>query len=195
MSSQNQKTPNGMSRRHFVQHLIGASSIAIPAATLTQSLTVHADTLKKNRKSAILLWMGGGPSTMDLWDLKPKSANGGEFNPISTSGEGQICEHLPMLAKQMHNLSIVRSMSTKEADHQRGDDLKGHELGKFQIERFDNVIERRETGVRSEKWFFMPVRAKLRKFQLALGPANRAGDFEVSGIFYVTDKMAGVERI
>lgn len=114
------KIPRGMSRRHFMQHLAGASSIAIPAATLTHSLTVHADELKRNRKSAILLWMGGGPSTMDLWDLKPNSANGGEFKPISTSGEGQICEHLPMLASQMHNLSIVRSMSTREADHQRG---------------------------------------------------------------------------
>jgi len=120
MLNHHPKTPRGMSRRHFVQHLVGASSIAIPAATLTNSLTVHADELKKRRKSAILLWMGGGPSTMDLWDLKPKSANGGEFKPISTTGDGQICEHLPLLAKQMHNLSIVRSMSTKEADHQRG---------------------------------------------------------------------------
>lgn len=114
------KTPSGMSRRHFMQHLAGASSLVVPAATLTNSLQAHADTLRKNRKSAILLWMGGGPSSMDTWDLKPNSPNGGEFKQISTSGEGQISEHLPMMAKQMHHMSIVRAMSTREADHQRG---------------------------------------------------------------------------
>ena len=112
--------PQGMSRRHFMRHLAGASALTIPAVTLTQSLQAQSTTLKKNQKSAILLWMGGGPSTIDLWDLKPTAATGGPFKPISTSGDAQICEHLPMLAKQMHNLSVVRSMSTREADHGRG---------------------------------------------------------------------------
>ena len=64
--------------------------------------------------------MGGGPSTIDMWDLKPGQATGGPFRPISTSGDVQICEHLPQIAQQMHHLSIVRSMSTQEADHGRG---------------------------------------------------------------------------
>lgn len=114
------KTPAGMTRRHFMSHLAGASSLLVPAATLTNSLQAHAQTLKQNRKSAILLWMGGGPSHMDTWDLKPNSPNGGEFSPIATTGEGQISEHLPMMAKQMRHMSIVRSMSTREADHRRG---------------------------------------------------------------------------
>ncbi len=115
-----QRRRTSPSRRHFLQHVAGASALAIPAATLTSSLRAHADVLKRNNKSAILLWMGGGPSTIDLWDLKPRAATSGPFRPISTSGSAQICEHLPLLAKQMHNLSIVRSMSTREADHQRG---------------------------------------------------------------------------
>lgn len=109
-----------MTRRHFIEHLAGASTLAIPALTLTRSLEVHADELKRNGKAAILLWMGGGPSTIDLWDLKPGQATGGPFRPISTSGDVQICEHLPKIAQQMHHLSIVRSMSTQEADHGRG---------------------------------------------------------------------------
>lgn len=64
--------------------------------------------------------MGGGPSTMDIWDLKPDSKTGGPFRPISTSGDVEICEHMPLMAKQMHNMAIVRSMSTREADHMRG---------------------------------------------------------------------------
>ena len=103
-----------------MQHVAGASSLLVPATTLVNSIQANADELKKNRKSCILLWMGGGPSTMDLWDLKPDSPNGGEFRPITTSGEGQICEHLPKVAQQMHHLSIIRSMSTREADHRRG---------------------------------------------------------------------------
>jgi uncharacterized protein (DUF1501 family) len=113
-------TPSGMNRRHFMSHMAGASAMVGASLSFGHSLRVHADELKKNHKSAILLWMGGGPSTIDLWDLKPGSATGGPFKPIATTGEMQICEHLPMVAQQMKNLSIVRSMSTREADHNRG---------------------------------------------------------------------------
>lgn len=100
--------------------MAGASALMGTSLSLGHSLQVHADTLKKNHKSCILLWMGGGPSSMDIWDLKPGTDNGGPFKTISTSGDVQICEHMPLVAKQMHHLSIVRSMSTREADHNRG---------------------------------------------------------------------------
>ena len=87
---------------------------------LAQTLNANQEEIKKNGKSAILLWMGGGPSTMDIWDLKPKAPTGGPFTPISTTGDVEICEHMPLMAKQMHNMAIVRSMSTREADHMRG---------------------------------------------------------------------------
>lgn len=114
------RTPSGMSRRHFMLHLAGASALAGSALALGHTLQAHASELRRNRKSAILLWMDGGPSTIDLWDLKPGSATGGPFQPINTAGDMQICEHLPQIAKVMDRLSIVRSMSTREADHQRG---------------------------------------------------------------------------
>jgi hypothetical protein len=116
----NFNTPSGMSRRHFMQHLAGASALTSGALALGHTLNVHANELKRNRKSAILLWMGGGPSTIDLWDLKPGASTGGEFKPISTTGDMQISEHLPMIAQHMDKLSIVRNMSTREADHTRG---------------------------------------------------------------------------
>lgn len=110
-----------MNRRHFLSHLIASSSLTIPASNFTNSILANANELKKQNKSAILLWMGGGPSTIDIWDLKPGTPTGGPFKPISTNADGiQICEHLPMLAKNMDKLSIVRSMSTREADHMRG---------------------------------------------------------------------------
>ncbi len=114
------QTPHGMSRRHFMQHMAGASALTGSALALGNTLQTHASTLVKNRKSAILLWMGGGPSTIDIWDMKPGSSTGGPFKPISTAGDVEICEHMSMTAKVMDKLSIVRSMSTREADHQRG---------------------------------------------------------------------------
>lgn len=113
-------TPDGMTRRHFMSHMAGSSAMFTASLTLGHRLAAAADQMKSRRKSAILLWMGGGPSTIDLWDLKPGSATGGPFKPISTAGDMQICEHLPKLAKHMDKLSIVRSMSTREADHNRG---------------------------------------------------------------------------
>ena len=113
-------TPSGMSRRHFMSHLAGSSAAAATALSFGHSLRAHAQELKKNRKSAILLWMSGGPSTMDIWDLKPGAPTGGPFKQISTSGDMQICEHMPLTAKVMDKLSIIRSMSTREADHDRG---------------------------------------------------------------------------
>ena len=108
----NFKTPQGMNRRHFMRHLAGASAMTGTALALGNTLKASTKQLKKNKKAAILLWMGGGPSTMDIWDLKPGSNNGGPFRPISTAGDVQICEHMPMMAKNMDKLSIVRRMST-----------------------------------------------------------------------------------
>ena len=109
-----------MNRRHFMSHLAGASALAGSALAMGQTLRANATTLQKNQKAAILLWMGGGPSTMDIWDLKPGASTGGPFNQIRTNGDVEICEHMPMMAKNMDKMSIVRSMSTREADHTRG---------------------------------------------------------------------------
>ena len=76
------------------------------------------------RRHCIVLWMGGGPSQMDTFDLKPNHKNGGEFKEIATNVPGiRISEHLPQLAKHADKLAIVRSLSTKEGDHTRGTHL------------------------------------------------------------------------
>jgi hypothetical protein len=114
------QAPAGMTRRHFMQHLAGSSSAVTASLTMGSAIYANAGEMKKNRKSAILLWMGGGPATIDIWDLKPGAPTSGPFRPISTTGDMRICEHMPMMAEQMKHMSIVRSMSTSEADHQRG---------------------------------------------------------------------------
>ena len=72
------------------------------------------------KRSCILLWMSGGPATIDLFDLKPGHANGGPFKEIATAAPGlKIGEHLPKLAAHGKSLAVVRGMSTKEGDHGR----------------------------------------------------------------------------
>jgi len=109
-----------MNRRHFMNHLAGSAALAAPAMALTSTLKANTETLRRNQKSAILLWMGGGPPTIDIWDLKPGSPTGGPSKQIATAGNAQISDKLPTIAKHMDKLSIVRSMSTREADHERG---------------------------------------------------------------------------
>src|SRR5947209_11404343 len=75
---------------------------------------------KKPKRACILLWMNGGPSQMDTFDLKPGHKNGGPFKGIQTGAAGlKFSEHLPKLAKHGDRLAVIRSMSTKEADHGR----------------------------------------------------------------------------
>jgi hypothetical protein len=110
-----------MNRRHFLSHVAGASALALPSLSFLQGLYAQAPKLKKDNKSLIIFWMGGGPSHMDLWDLKPGTQNGGEFKPIKTSASGvEISEILPETAKQFKHLSVIRSLVTNEGSHERG---------------------------------------------------------------------------
>jgi hypothetical protein len=114
----------GMDRRHFLKHVATASALAVPGLQFWQGLRAAAPKLKKDNKSVIILWMGGGPATIDLWDLKPGQQTGGEFKPINTPASGvQISEILPTVAKQFQHLSIVRSLVTNEGSHERGTTL------------------------------------------------------------------------
>jgi hypothetical protein len=71
-------------------------------------------------KSCILIFLWGGPSQLDTWDLKPGAPEDirGSFRPIPTNVPGiSISEHFPMLAQQVHRLAIIRSMSHDDAAH------------------------------------------------------------------------------
>lgn len=73
------------------------------------------------RRHCVLLWMSGGPSQMDTFDLKPGTTNGGESKELETSVPGlRFSENLPLLAKHADQLAICRGLSTSEGDHSRG---------------------------------------------------------------------------
>jgi hypothetical protein len=99
------------------------STVGLVGASMSGWLeALAADTLgePKRKCSCILLWMAGGPSQADTFDLKPGHANGGPFREIATAVPGlRVSEHLPRLAGQAGRLAVIRSMSTREGDHGR----------------------------------------------------------------------------
>lgn len=80
-----------------------------------------ADEVKKTQKHCILLWMNGGASQFETFDMKVGRPTGGPFRPISTNVAGsQICEYMPKIAQQMDKLCVIRSMRTSQIDHPGG---------------------------------------------------------------------------
>ncbi len=75
----------------------------------------------KRKRHCILLWMSGGPSQTDTFDMKPNHKNGGEFAEVATKVPGlRFSEHLPKLAAMSDKLAVMRGLHTKEGDHGRG---------------------------------------------------------------------------
>ncbi|KAA5538986.1 DUF1501 domain-containing protein [Roseiconus nitratireducens] len=73
------------------------------------------------RRHCILLWMSGGPTQTDTFDMKPNHENGGEFQEVQTAVPGlRFSEHLPKLGQMSDKLAVLRGLSTKEGDHGRG---------------------------------------------------------------------------
>ena len=118
------KDCSGISRRSFLQ--VGA--LAVGGLTLPSLLRMRAAQAKQGgsqsvRKSVILIYQAGGPSHLDMYDLKPNAPVEvrGEFKPIATNVPGiQIGEHLPMQSTIMDKLAIVRSGTHTNAGHGMG---------------------------------------------------------------------------
>jgi hypothetical protein len=108
------------SRRDFLQ----AASLGLLGASASGWFPLLADELAKNskrRRQCILLWMTGGPTQTDTFDMKPGHANGGQFKEVATKVPGlRFSEHLPKLGAMADQLCVVRGLSTKEGDHGRG---------------------------------------------------------------------------
>jgi Protein of unknown function (DUF1501) len=108
-----------LSRREWLR-LTSAGVVGYSVSGWLDALAADTATNPQRKRSCILLWMNGGPSQMDTFDLKPGHENGGPYKEIQTSAPGlKISEHLPTIAKFGDRMAVIRSMSTKEADHGR----------------------------------------------------------------------------
>lgn len=107
------------SRRHFLQ--TSAALMGAASCSWLPSLASAAGPDPERKRSCILLWMAGGPTQTDTFDMKPGHANGGEFAETETNVPGlKFSEHFSGLAQQADKLAVLRGMNTSEGDHLRG---------------------------------------------------------------------------
>ncbi len=108
-----------LSRRSWMKGLLttaGGMAVANWGA-LFHSQTIAAD-VKRSGKRCIMLYMEGGASQTDTFDMKPGRPTGGAFRPMQTNVPGiQVCEFLPNVARHADKLAIIRSMRTQSVDH------------------------------------------------------------------------------
>ncbi len=123
----------GVTRRETIK--AGALSVLGGGFTLDNLLRAEAARPAGRRpgkaKSVILLFLGGGAATQDMWDMKPDAPDGirGEFKPVATTAPGvRICEHLPKTAAWMHKIAVVRTVNHKAGCHNFLPAYTGHAL-------------------------------------------------------------------
>ena len=113
------RTCDGISRRDLLK--VGALSFGGLGLADWLRLSAQADASQRKDLSVILLWQGGGPSHLDMWDLKPEAPSEfrGTFNPIPSSVPGyQVSEHLPYSARVVDRLAMLRSVSHPDSGHE-----------------------------------------------------------------------------
>lgn len=113
-----------MSRREML--VSSALKVGALGSTISLSQFLRAQTAQGQAdtgRSAILVFLGGGPAHQDTFDLKPHAPveYRGQFSPVRTSAPGlEICEHLPKLARQAHRYALIRGITHNLADHGLG---------------------------------------------------------------------------
>jgi hypothetical protein len=111
-----------VSRRNMMKAgLAGIAGLTLPDLMRHRAHAATAGKGISSNRSVILLWMTGGPSHIDTWDMKPDRPliNRGPFQPIRTAIPGEvICEHLPKQAAMLDKFTIIRSVDCRNSNHE-----------------------------------------------------------------------------
>lgn len=177
----------GPNRRQVLQ--VGASAFGLSLTRLLHAEAAAAAAQPKARaKSVIVLFLSGGPSQLDMWDLKPNAPADirGTFQPIRTSAPGiEVSEHMPRTAKVAHLSTFVRSVTHEENDHlkacyylQTGAEMPKASTGRGGMQRNDRphwgAVLSRSLGSRSS----VPAFCTIPEFIAPVGgprPGQHAG--------------------
>ena len=131
---------DGFDRRRFLEQaaksLLGVS--LVPAMSRAVSAAEAESTGKAKR--LIYLFMSGGMTHLDTFDLKPGHPNQGATKPIGTNVAGiAISEFLPVLATEFDKIAVIRSMFTQTGDHEDGEYLMRTSYDQIATERHPSV--------------------------------------------------------
>jgi uncharacterized protein (DUF1501 family) len=167
------------SRRDFLRSA-GALAAAGMFTSWTDQVSYAAESLRKQGKRCVLLWMEGGPSQFETLDPKPGTSSAGDAGDIATAVPGvHLSENLPHLAKQMGDLAVIRSLTSKEGSHPRARYLMHHAalpMGGANLPTLgSSVAERRRAAGDSE------VASNLPSF-VRVGRVGNAGNAGVLGV-------------
>ena len=97
--------------------------LSLPMLLAQRTMASNDSAIRARAKSCLIIFMEGGASHIDLWDMKPKAPAQvrGEFQAIATQTPGiTVCEHLPLSARHWHKLAQVRSVTHSITDHNAG---------------------------------------------------------------------------
>src|SRR5262245_31673289 len=111
------------SRRKFLRCGLGALGLSLPAYLSRRAARAATADGFGRARSVIILYCWGGMSHLETWDLKPNAPAEyrGEFQPIATATPGiRVGEHMPRLARQTHQLAIIRSIHHRSSAHGKG---------------------------------------------------------------------------
>jgi hypothetical protein len=177
-----QRFCDGISRRNFLR--IGAFGAGL---TLAEMLRLRATAAgngsttvaPSSNKSAIMIYLPGGPSHVDTYDLKPDAPAEfkGEFNPIDTNVAGiRICEHMPLQAKMFDKLAVVRSIVSVD-EHSDSLVMTGYSENTNRTAGhpcFGSVVSKLRGGVKADVPPFVSLRGMSRGTEPGyLGVAHR----------------------
>lgn len=118
--------PGPMSRRSFLEAgymALGGLGLSDLLRTRALANTAGTSSHSNDDTAVIFIWLLGGPSHMETYDMKPNAPSDyrGQLNPISTQAPGmEICELLPLHARVADKFSIIRSISHEDSQHARG---------------------------------------------------------------------------
>src|SRR5438552_14783886 len=109
-----------VSRRSFFRRVAAGTAAGLGVLGWKDAVTLHADELREKGLACILLFMRGGPSQLETFDPKPGTPNGGPTEAIDTAVSGiRIARSWPNVARAMKDVALVRSLTSKEAEHVR----------------------------------------------------------------------------
>src|SRR5207244_3585008 len=111
---------DGVTRREMLRlGALGLGGLTLPALLQLQQ-TAASSAPRRRARSVIMLFLSGGPSHLDMWDLKPDAPEEirGTFRPAPSRVPGiQICEHMPMTSAVMDKCAVIRSMQHASGNH------------------------------------------------------------------------------
>lgn len=128
------------------REMLRVGALGLGGLTLTDLLRTDSAARSQQRpKSVIYVVLNGGPSHIDMWDMKPQAPleYRGPFSPISTSLAGvQICEHMPLQAAMMDRAALVRGIRSVENDHYLSEVYTGLPRGSGKRPAFGSIVSK-----------------------------------------------------